>query len=227
MRAVFLERPNRFGAWVSLGGEREYVHVPDPGRLRELLVPGRPVWLRPAFGEARRTRYSLVLTQDAERWVSLDTSAPNRVVRAALLRHEIPAFADYGEVRPEVRYGRSRLDFLLTGPTGRCLLEVKSVTLVVDGVGLFPDAVSDRASRHLRELAHAVGEGYRAAVLFVVQRDDAVAVAANAAADPAFAETLVEAVGAGVEALAVVCTVTPERITLGRAIPVRIGAEAR
>jgi sugar fermentation stimulation protein A len=209
---------------VDLRGEREYVHVPDPGRLRELLLPGRPVWLRAATAGARRTRYSLVMTQDRGHWVSLDTSVPNRVVRAALLRGEIPAFSGYHEVRPEQRYGESRLDFLLIGPPGRCLLEVKSVTLVVDGLGLFPDAVSDRASRHLRELARAAGEGYRAAVLFVVQRDDAAAVAANADTDPDFAKALAMAVASGVEALAMTCTVTSEGIDLGTRVPVLAGA---
>lgn len=194
--------------------------MPDPGRLRELLVPGRPVWLRPAPAGARRTRYSLVLTQEGGRWVSLDTSVPNRIVLAALLRGDIPEFARYREVHPEYRFGGSRLDFLLTGLPGRCLLEVKSVTLVVNGLGLFPDAVSERASRHLRELARAVGEGYRAVALFVVQRDDATAVAANAATDPLFAETLAAVVRSGVEALAMLCRVTPDGTSLGTSIPV-------
>ncbi len=218
--AVFLERPNRFGAWVELRGRREYVHVPDPGRLKELLFPGANVWLRPGRTSSRRTAFSLVMTRDQGVWVSLDTGAPNRVVRGALERGELPEFAGYTTVRPEFSYGRSRLDFLLTGARGRCLLEVKSVTLVVDGCGLFPDAVSARASRHLRELMGAVAEGYRAAALFLVQRPDAQCVAPNEATDPQFAQSLRQAAAGGVELLARICQVDPTGIRIGAPVPV-------
>ncbi len=220
--AVFLERPNRFGAWVALQGRWEYVHVPDPGRLRELLVPGTAVWLRPAGTPGRRTAFSLVMTQDKEEWVSLDTGVPNRVVRRALERGELPELSGYATVQPEFIYGRSRLDFLLAGASGRCLLEVKSVTFVVDGCGLFPDAVSERASRHLRELISVVGDGYRAVALFVVQRQDARCVAPNVATDPQFAQTLRQAADAGVELLARLCRVQPTGIEIGSPIPVRL-----
>jgi sugar fermentation stimulation protein A len=218
--ATFLERPNRFGAWVELGGRREYVHVPDPGRLRELLTPGRPVLLRPAAAPHRRTAYSLVMTQEAGIWVSLDTGVPNALVRQALLAGELPEFIGHGGVRPEYAFGESRLDFYLEGDRGRCLLEVKSVTLVVEGRGLFPDAVSDRASRHLRELIRGVREGYRSVALFVVQRADAMSVAANSATDPEFARTMQLAAAAGVELLARLCLVSPSGIALGERVPV-------
>jgi sugar fermentation stimulation protein A len=234
--AVFLERPNRFGAWVALQGRREYVHVPDPGRLRELLIPGTAVWLRPAAAPGRRTAFSLVMTRIDGEWVSLDTGVPNRLVRRALERGELPELAGYASVRPEFTYGRSRLDFLLAGASGRCLLEVKSVTLVVDGCGLFPDAVSDRASRHLRELISATADGYRAVALFVVQRQDARCVAPNEATDPLFAQTLRGAAAAGVELLARLCRLDPScaepdlaaeldlTMTIGSSIPVLLAA---
>lgn len=217
--ATFLERPNRFGAWVDLRGEREYVHVPDPGRLRELLVPGRAVWLRPSDAAGRRTRYSLVMTQQDGQWVSLDTGQATQVVRRALLRDELAEFAGYDLVQPECPFGASRLDFLLVGSSGRCLLEVKSVTLVIRSCGLFPDAVSERASRHLRELMRARREGYRAAVLFVVQRQDATSVAPNAATDPVFAATAAQALASGVELHARTCAVSPDGVELGLPIP--------
>jgi sugar fermentation stimulation protein A len=217
--AVFLERPNRFGAWVALQGRREYVHVPDPGRLRELLVPGTTVWLRPAGAPGRRTAFSLVMTQEKGEWVSLDTGVPNRLVRRALERGDLPELSGYAWVQPEFAYGSSRLDFLLVGGKGRCLLEVKSVTLVVDGRGLFPDAVSERASRHLRELTNAVANGYRAVAMFVVQRQDARCVAPNEATDLLFAQTLRRAADAGVELLARVCRVHPTGIEIGSSIP--------
>jgi DNA-binding sugar fermentation-stimulating protein len=105
-----------------------------------------------------------------------------------------------------------------------CLLEVKSVTLVVDGLALFPDAVSQRATRHLRELMRAAAQGYRAAVLFVVQRQDAAAVAANGGTDPNFAAALAEAAQAGVELHARTCRVSPEGVVLGSTVPVLTSA---
>lgn len=218
--AVFLERPNRFGAWVEMDGRREYVHVPDPGRLRELLIPGRAVWLRPALGPMRRTRFSLVLTRDGDEWVSVDTGIPNKAVRQALLDGRLPEFSGYDLVRPEHHFGGSRLDFMLSGERGTCLLEVKSVTLVVDSVGLFPDAVSERASRHLGELARAVATGMRAAALFVVQRGDARVVAPNEGTDAAFAAAMRGAAQAGVELLARSCRVSPEGVAIGGPLPV-------
>ena len=220
--AVILERPNRFGAWVALQGRREYVHVPDPGRFRELLVPGRTVWIRPGATPGRRTAYSLVMTQDKGEWVSLDTGAPNCLVRSAMERGDLPALSGYATVQPEFTCGRSRLDFLLVGAKGRCLLEVKSVTLVVDGCGLFPDAVSERVSRYLRELSNAVADGYRAVALFVVQRQDARCVAPNEATDSLFAQTLRQAADAGVELLARLYRVHPAGIEIGSSIPVRL-----
>jgi len=224
-RAIFVERANRFGAWVELAGRREYVHLPDPGRLKELLVPGNPVWLRRSARPGRKTGFSLVMAQENGHWISLDTGVPTQVVRHALQAGELPEFAGYTQVRPEFPYGHSRLDFLLTGARGPCLLEVKSVTLVVKGIGLFPDAVSSRATRHLQALIQAVGEGYRAAVLFVVQRDDARAVAANSATDPKFAATLRQAAAAGVEFYARTCQVSPLSITLKDPVPVLISRD--
>lgn len=228
-KAFFLERPNRFGAWVDLDGNREYAHLPDPGRLRELLLPGRPVWLREHATAGRKTRYSLVMTQEHGNWVSLDTGLPTAAVRQALAEGRLPEFAAYDRVKPEFRYGRSRLDFSLShsqeqsapaAASRPCLLEVKSVTLVVDGLGLFPDAVSERASRHVRELMFAASEGYRAAVLFVVQRQDASAVAANRETDPKFASALTEAALAGVELYARICRVSPDGVALANSVPV-------
>ncbi len=220
--ARFLSRPNRFGVWVEIEGRSEYVHLPDPGRLRELLIPGTPVWLAPGAGAARKTRYDLVLVRQNGHLVSIDTGLPTRTVREALRGGTIPEFQGYQAVRPEVRFGGSRLDFLLTGDSGACLVEVKSVTLVQDGRGLFPDAVTERGTRHLQELRRAVQEGYRACVFFVVQREDANSCAPNEGTDPGFAQALRLAVASGVEALAYTCQVSLHDISLLRRIPVVI-----
>ncbi len=223
--ARFEARPNRFVVHARLreGGEPVVAHLADPGRLRELLVPGRRLWLRPAAEEshkARKTRWSAVLVEaPGDLLVSVDTNIPNRLIGEALRRGALPELGPYRLERAEHRLGRSRIDFLL-GPTGTgagppLLLEVKSVTLVEEGVALFPDAVTARGARHVRELASHVRSGaYRAAVLFVVQRPDVGKVVAARAIDPNFADALEEARAAGVQVLARRCRVSLDRIAL-------------
>jgi sugar fermentation stimulation protein A len=134
--------------------------------------------------------------------VSIDTRVPNRLVREALRNSDLPELTGYQGIQPEYRYGHSRLDFLLTRDEARCLVEVKSCTLVEDGVARFPDAPTARGRRHLAELITAKQEGMRACVLFVVQREDAQWFTPNDATDPAFGMMLRRAVQEGVEAYA-------------------------
>lgn len=235
----FVERPNRFVVRCAppsvreagpayggiAGGAALYeAHMADPGRLRELLVPGRRVWLRPA-GDAphRRTRWSAVLVEspDGAGLVSVDTTLPNRLVHAALRARALAEFAGWELERHEVTLGASRIDFVLHNGAGRRLaLEVKSVTLVEDGVALFPDAVTERGARHVRELATlAVDPAWDAAILFVLQRPDAVRIEAAAGIDPGFARALAEAKAAGVRVLGRRCLVTMERLALHEPVP--------
>ncbi len=222
----FVSRPNRFLVYARLEGTNEVVaaHLPDPGRLRELLVEGRRVWLRPAEGAHRKTRWSAVLveTPDGEGVVSVDTSLPNRLIRAALEEKALTELAEWDLVRAEAPMGRSRFDFLLSHPDGRQLMvEVKSVTLVENGTGLFPDAVTERGARHVRHLRDLAGEdGWEAAILFVLQRDDASRIVAAHRIDPLFAEALAEARAVGVRVLGRRCSVSLERVTLGPPVPV-------
>jgi sugar fermentation stimulation protein A len=199
-------------------------HMADPGRLRELLVPGRRVWLRYAAGPpTRRTRWSAVLVEspDGSGLVSVDATLPNRLVRAALEAHTLHEFDGWVLERHEVTLGASRIDFVLRRDDGRRLaLEVKSVTLVEDGVALFPDAVTARGARHVRELAALAAEpGWDAAILFVVQRPDAERVLAAAAIDPAFAAALAAAKQAGVRVLGRRCNVSLDHLELAAPLP--------
>lgn len=224
--ARFLRRPNRFVVRCRLQetGEEVRAHLPDPGRLTDLLVSGRPVRLRPEEGRDRKTEWTAVLVQaEAGRWVSVDTTLPNRLVERALRHGALTEVSGWEMERTEVTVGDSRFDFLLREPEGRrLLLEVKSVTLVRDGVGLFPDAVTERGSRHVRELAHATGrDGWTAGVLFVAQRGDVCAVRAAARIDAEFAAALDEARRRGVETWARRCRVTRDRVRLGASVPVR------
>lgn len=198
VKARFLERPNRFLVRADLQGEGVDCHLPNPGRLRELLLPGAELLLRPAGGARRKTAFDAVAVRAGEVLVSLDTRLPNRAVRRALEKRSLPPFASSTRVLPEVPLGDSRVDFLLRDGAD-CYLEVKSVSLVEAGVALFPDAPTRRGRRHVEELEAAVAAGARAAVLFLVQRPDAHAFRPHDATDPAFGAALRRAHRRGVE----------------------------
>lgn len=222
--ARFVERPNRFLVVARLDDGREVeAHLADPGRLEELLLPGRRIWLRPATGAARRTRWTAVLVEspDGNGLVSMDTTLPNRLALRALQETVLEELAGWRLVRAEWPHEGSRLDFLLEDAAGRRLaLEIKSVTLVEDRVALFPDAVTARGARHLRALADLAGrDGWEAAVLFVVQRPDCERVLAARSIDPNFADALADAREAGVRVLARRCHVSLHDVRLGEALP--------
>jgi sugar fermentation stimulation protein A len=231
VEARFLERPNRFVVHARLGnGRRAVAHMADPGRLLELLVPGRRLWLRPAAGSLRKTRWSAVLVEspDGSGLVSIDTTLPNRLVARALEANALEELKGWRLERHEHTIGHSRFDFLLHRRRGgpgprRMALEVKSVTLVEGRLGLFPDAVTARGARHVRELAALRRGGeWAAAVLFVLQRPDADRILPHPAIDPDFARAVVEARRAGVRFLGRRCLVDLDRLALGPPVPVQM-----
>ncbi len=224
VEARFLTRLNRFAALVEWEGREVMAHVANSGRLRELLEPGRRLLLAPASGEHRKTRFDLALVDLDSTLVSADARLPNALVAEALERGDLPPFAGYPQMRREVTCGESRLDLALEGPGGRCYLETKSVTLVAaGGVARFPDAPTLRGVKHLRTLSQAVASGRRAAVVFVIQRNDARSLAPHDAADPEFGVALRAAYAAGVEIYAYRCRVSPEEIRLTDPLPVNLG----
>ncbi len=216
----FLRRENRFRALVEVNGRPEAVHVPNSGRLHELFVPGRTVLVRPVGQPHRKTAFDLVLVRVGEQWVSLDARLPAHLFREALAKNRLPEFRGYTTVHTEVTVDGSRIDLLLEGAGGRCWVETKSVTLVCNGTGLFPDAVTARGRRHVEALAERVRLGERAAVVFVVQRSDARRFQPHDTSDPAFGEALRKAVAAGVEVYAYTCCVSERAIVLSDRIPV-------
>lgn len=199
--AVFEERLNRFLVRVERDGKRHLCHLPNPGRLEELLQGGAPVLLQRRAGHRRKTAHDMVAVRKGGVWVSVDTRLPNRAVGKWLARGTLPEFRAYRRVRPEVTLGESRIDFLLRD--GRdCYLEVKSCTLVEGDDALFPDAPTERGRRHVETLATAAARGLRSSVLFVVQRPDASLFRPREETDPAFADALRKASARGVEVYA-------------------------
>lgn len=221
----FIRRLNRFAALVDVDRREYLAHVPNSGRLGELLVPGYRVLLAPAppsSAHTRKTAFDLALVDTGGALSSADARLPNKLVAEAIAERRLPQFAGYPVVRPETVFGESRLDFFLDGPDGSCYVETKSVTLVEDGVGLFPDAPTLRGVKHLRSLMSALAAGHRATVIFVIQRCDADAFAPHDAADPLLGATLREAVAAGVEARTYRCRVSERCIILDDEVPVRL-----
>ena len=214
--ARFVSRPNRFIAVAELDGREEICHVMNTGRMRELLVPGAEIFLLPAENPARKTKFDLVAVRRGDEIVNIDSLAPNRVAA-----EYIPTlFPGCKLIKPETKFGNSRFDFYIEDNFDKIFLEVKGVTLNRDGIAMFPDAPTLRGAKHLRELAAAKAQGYRAAVLFVIAMKGIFSFAPNRETDPDFADALSEAARAGVEIYAADCRVEPDFIAAENKIPV-------
>lgn len=218
-----IRRYKRFLADVELADGREITaHCANPGAMLGLAEPGMAVWLEPNDNPRRKLNFAWRLVElPGGRLAGIDTGVPNRIVGEALAAGSVPELAGYPEIRAEQRYGeRSRIDFLLSGPRGRAYVEVKNCHLMRrTGLAEFPDCVTARGARHLRELAAMVEAGHRAVMLYVVQRDDCDRMSLAADLDPAYAAAFARARAAGVEPLAYRAILGTERISLGHALP--------
>lgn len=216
----FLARPNRFIAYVEVGGEEIVAHVKNTGRCRELLIPGTTVYLQD-WGEehpGRKTRYDVIAVEKGSLLVNMDAQAPNKV------------FAEWAQsgrfveeltlLRPEVKWGNSRFDFCWEAGERRGFAEVKGVTLEENGHARFPDAPTQRGVKHLEELILAKEAGYEAAVCFVLQMEGMRRFSPNDATHPAFGDALRRATQAGVRILAMECHVTPETLDITKEVPI-------
>lgn len=220
--ARFVRRDNRFRVTVELAGEPAAAHLPNSGRLPELLTPGRRCWLVEFDDPRRKTRFDLKLMAYAGTLVSVDARLPNSLFVEAVAARQLEPFRKFERVDREVRLGDSRLDFRLEGSAGVCWVELKSVTLVEDGVAQFPDAPTERGTRHVRELITAVGRGERAVVVFVIQRVDAVCFIPHDRADAAFGAALRDAARVGVGVYAWTCEVSLDRMVISAQVPVEL-----
>jgi len=221
-RGTFVRRENQFACLVKLGRRTEKVHLANSGRLETVLLPGRTVFLAERESPYRTTKYDLVVAALDGTFVSVDDRVPTELVHEALIKGTLPPFMQYSRIRREVARGRSRLDFLLTSRVSECFLEVKSVTLVRRGAARFPDAPTLRGRQHMQALVWAKKEGYHAAVVFVIQREDATSFSPNDEIDADFGQSLRLAQRAGVSVHAYKCRVSPTEIELTGQVPVRL-----
>ncbi|WP_050605105.1 DNA/RNA nuclease SfsA [Ruegeria sp. 6PALISEP08] len=204
--ARLIRRYKRFLADCTLEDGREVTaHCANPGSMMGLAEPGEKIWLEPNDEPKKKLKYGWRLVDHENgHFTGVDTSVPNRALRAALEAGEIPELAAYDTVRPEVKYGEnSRIDFLLTGPgLPDAYVEVKSVTLSRrPGLAEFPDSVTARGTKHLGELATMAAQGHRAIMLYLVQRTDCDRFALAEDIDPAYASAFDTAQVQGVERL--------------------------
>lgn len=216
---IFRQRPNRFIAHIVIGGQEQVCHVKNTGRCKELLVPGTKVWCQEFDSAARKTKYDLIAVQKGSRIINMDSQASNKAAQQWLLSGSLGQISN---LRPETTHGESRFDFSFEKDGKKCFLEVKGVTLENDGICAFPDAPTQRGTKHLRELTQAVKDGYGAYVLFVIQMADVSYLHPNDATDPAFGTALRDAAAAGVQILAMDCDVTKDSMTIRQPVEVKL-----
>ncbi len=220
--ARFLERRKRFTVLAENGSGPVSIHTNNTGSMLGLLRPGCRIWWSQAQGPGRKLAGTLELTDFHGTLCGVNTSTPLRLLEAAWRAGFLPEAQGYTAFRREVTQGASRLDARLDGPGGPCFVECKNVTLVEGGEAMFPDAVSERAVKHLAELAGLAASGVRAALFLLVQRGDGRCFGPADLIDPAWARAFAQALDAGVEAWTYRAAISLSGIGLGARLPVRL-----
>lgn len=198
-RAVFLKRLNRFKCLINVDDVIYSAHIHDPGRLNELLKPGVEVLVRPHLN-INKTDYYLFAVHSMDGWVLVDSALHNDIFIWILNSGFIPDLNGFEIVKREYKFMDSRYDFLLKSSMGgKCLLEVKGCTLVVDGVAMFPDAPTIRGRRHVYGLIDALRNGYDAMIVFLITHPGARVFKPNWIVDESFSKSLLEAYETGVK----------------------------
>lgn len=217
--AIFQRRINRFVAEVLVDGNIENAHVANTGRMGELLINGAKVILRKVNNIHRKTQYDLLMVYKENTLISIDSKIPNKLLEEAFTTQYISYFKGYTDLRREVTFGNSKFDFYISNKNQSALIEAKCVTLVKENnLASFPDAPTTRGTRHVLELIEAKQQGFRAAVFFIIQRDDGKTFTPNREMDPDFYDAVKLAKVAGVEFYVYNCKITENSITLNHEV---------
>lgn len=211
-KGVFLERPNRFIAYCEINGRKETVHVKNTGRCREILVPGAECYFEKSANPERKTQYDLVTVKKGSRLINIDSQAVNKVFLEFLQSGKL--FDDITYIKPETVFGKSRIDIYLERGDRKVFIEVKGVTLENENAVSFPDAPTDRGTKHIKELMEAHRQGYETYIAFVVQMKGVKYFTPHDETDPVFGRTLREAEKMGVKPIAFDCRVTENEISI-------------
>ena len=214
----FIERPNRFIAYVEIAGQKETVHVKNTGRCAELLQPGATVYVQKADNPERKTQWDLIGVKKGKRMINMDSQIPNKVVEEWIRKGNL--FPHATLIRPETTYKQSRFDLYVEEGERKIFIEVKGVTLEIDGVVKFPDAPTERGVKHIKELCEALEDGYEAYVFFVIQMKGVKYFTPNMVTHAAFGDALRNAQEQGVRILAYDCKVGKDSIEIHKEVPV-------
>ena len=220
-QGTLLRRYKRFFTDIELlDGTVVVAHTPNTGSMKQCAITGHKVLISKTDNPKRKLKYTLELIKVGDFWVDTHTQRTNRVVEEALRNGWIESLDGF-KVTPEYTFGDSRIDFYLEKVNGKVLVEVKNVTLCCsETTACFPDAVTTRGQKHLRELLSAKQQGYRAVIFFLIQRNEATEFSPADDIDPEYGRLLREVVAGGVEAMAYITIVTPEENRVGVQIPV-------
>lgn len=221
-QGILKKRYKRFLSDIDLGGEIITAHCPNPGSMLGLKDPESKVWVQPATNSERKLKYTWKIIEAEGALVGIDTHLTNSLAKNTILEGVIEELQGYESLKSEVKYGKnSRIDILLEDATrGKCYVEVKNVHLKRGTRAEFPDSVTARGAKHLKELSDMVEEGHRAVMLYIVQRGDCESFAVAADIDPQYAKCLEEARKKGVELLCYACSVTPQAIKVEKPLPI-------
>jgi sugar fermentation stimulation protein A len=221
IEATILKRYKRFLADIDLGGKTITAHVPNTGSMQSCWEPNWKCALSLSKNPDRKLPYTLELVHNGETWIGVNTGNANKLAKIWLTENLLPEISGYTVVVPEKKIGLSRVDFYLEGhPTlPPCYVEVKNVTLKLDGIAQFPDSVTERGQKHLKELMEIKKSGLRAAMLYVVQREDVSTFRPALGLDPQYAALLLEAHKSGVEILVYQCRMGLQELSLGQSLP--------
>lgn len=218
--AIFLNRPNRFIANVLLDGNIETVHVKNTGRCKEILTEGTTIFLEESHNKNRKTKYSLISAYKGNKLINIDSQVPNVVVFDGIKEGKIDEFKNITFLKREVNFDKSRFDLYYEKNNEKGFIEIKGVTLEKDGISMFPDAPTERGTKHLEELIKAVREGLKGYIFFLIQMDDIKYFTPNFSMDKKFSETLIKASEHGVGIVAYNSLVKQDEIVVGNKVKV-------
>lgn len=219
-KGTFISRPNRFIAYVEICGKTEICHVKNTGRCKEILTPGATVYVEKSDNPERKTKYDVIAVYKGEELINIDSQAPNKVFGEWVNKSDF--FDNVNFVKPECKYKNSRFDYYLEADGKKIFVEVKGVTLEVDGIVKFPDAPTQRGVKHINELADCVKNGYDAYIFFIIQMKNCKYFTPNTDTHPEFADALKSAKNQGVKVVALNCNVLPDTLDIDSFVKVEI-----
>lgn len=215
-----IKRYKRFLADIVLdSGEVITAHCTNSGTMKTCLEVGAPVMVSKSNNPRRKTSYTWEMIFINGGWVGVNTLLPNKLVYEALKNKSIPQFQDMTSIQKEVSTGHSRIDFYITSSQEQCFLEVKNVTMKVGRYARFPDSVTTRGKKHLEELTRLKEDGFRAVMIYIIQRMDITQFGPASIIDPSYSKTLIAAHRKGVEIIPLQVMIGPTGAEIVREVP--------